>query len=370
MSDMPPESERGILWERESTIALERIKERAREPIYPPPKIRRGIVPIPVIEAYKRSEMNVFNAICADRGTGWAPYAYVDVTNGDGATIGAQSARAAAWAGLYLYELIAENRRPPAWLSRARTKLGELADFLLTQQCGSPTQATDISTAIGSTATTDLEYGGFYETNEGAGASLLGSVYSETVAIGGLVLLRAYQLLGVGAHKDGYQAAMTCLRRMQCGGKLTNNHSSLDSAGSGRWNSGMWTHRMVFQEAVAGANYLALSHADYEAGTGSEFVVHEFYASCDLFAETTITPNLSGDFTYQAPGATCRIREGGTSMTADGTVRATLTSTTSGPATVAGASFANPAALTLYKLTLDGDVNQAVSGLSMVLEFS
>jgi hypothetical protein len=192
-----------------------------------------------VIPLYQKAEARIFNLIASDFGGGVAPYRYVDVTSGDGQIVGTKDARTAAWSALYLYSVITEDRRPEVWVTRATAKFRELCDWLLTQQCGSPTQDSAITALLGAaTAATDLEYGGFIRDQTA------GDIYSEDVGAGGLALLYAFKLFGEEKYRAGYRAALTCLRRMQCTGKLATGYSVRYPGDTGRYHPGMWTHTL------------------------------------------------------------------------------------------------------------------------------
>lgn len=216
------------------------------KPIIRSPKARRDVSQSVVVPLYAKSEGAIFNFLAADFAGGVAPYPYVDVTNGDGAIIGERSVRVAAWTCLYLYGVLNEDRRPKEWTDDAGARLRVLADWLLTQQAGSPTESQTLLSLIGPTLSSQLEYGGFL-TAEATPTTLLATVYSEDVGTGGLALLRAYQMLGDAVYQEGYRRAATCLRRMQSGGKLTTKYAALTAAG-GRYDSGMWSHKLEVRD--------------------------------------------------------------------------------------------------------------------------
>ncbi len=198
-------------------------------------------------DTFEAREADLLNFVCAQ-----APYGEFNVTASKEAGAPANSVRGAAWAALYLYDIIAEATRPVRWVTQATTKLRVLADYLLTRQCGGAYADSEIATAIGTTATTDLEYGGFVSLVADP-TSTIGSVYSEDVGAAGLALLRAYQTLGDAKYQDGYRAALTCLRRMQCGGKLTTRYATTSLTGEARLNTGMWTHKLDIIDYSGGA---------------------------------------------------------------------------------------------------------------------
>jgi hypothetical protein len=124
----------------------------------------------------------------------------------------------------YLYALIAEDRRPLVWIERAKDKLQEIADLLLTWQAGGPFQAAGITTALArATTSSHLNYGAIQvPDNQAAGTWSLGthSFFSREVAGAGIVFLRAWQVFGEEKYRHAYRLCMTFLRRAQCPGYL------------------------------------------------------------------------------------------------------------------------------------------------------
>jgi len=147
------------------------------------------------------------------------------------------------WTCNYLYGVIAEDRRPKVWIDRAKTVLGWHADYLLQRQFGSPTADSQLSSLLSLSYTAgpnDTEYGGFLDGNTPT------HLYAEQVGLCGLALLRAYQVHGLRKYQEGYQRALTCLRRMQRMGSVLKRHyvnSSTDI--NARWNPGMFAYRLL-----------------------------------------------------------------------------------------------------------------------------
>lgn len=261
-------AERGILWEREGAIRREQAPlPPRRKSLVVATKPRAG-APRELfgIEEYRHNEGELLNLAL-----NVAPKRWVDANAGSGAVLGEDDVSVSCWAGLYLYAVIAEGRRPKIWIDQATEKLRDLADFLLTQQAGSPTSWTP--PFIGATTSTQTEYGAFIKAT--GDDTSFATAYSEDVAAGGLVLLRAFQLFGDGKYRTGYLAAATCLRRMQQGGKLSTKYASA-SSGGGRLHTGMWTHRLIFTDplgAGGGGAMAAPGAATYSItlNTGDDF---------------------------------------------------------------------------------------------------
>jgi len=251
-------------------------------------------------DTFEAVEADLFNFL-----VGRSPKDEYNVTASAEGGSATDSVRSAAWSALYLYDIIAENRRPVRWVTLAKAKLRELADFLLTYQLGSAHVDSDITATIGTTGANDLEYGGFVTLVTGSAADIIGSVYSEDVGVGGLALLRAYQVLGDAKYRDGYLAALKCLRRMQCGGKLNTRYATTSLTGEARLHTGMWSHKLDIADLSAtGARNNGCT--DVVAGGQYERIVfgapdhygvaHDARFTINLAAEPANTDLITGHF--------------------------------------------------------------------------
>lgn len=186
--------------------------------------------PFAPVDTYEVAEAQILNLM------GYAPASTLDVSvSGPGAT-GANTVQAAAWAGIYLYELLAAARRPARWDSYARTRLAAIADWLYANQKGGPATPAYASSA--------LQWGAYDRGGE--------DYYSEDSAAAGLALLRAYQVSGVQKYLDAARACAWFLRSAQCGDKLASRPSSTDAAGASAHHFGVWTHRIAYNSEASG----------------------------------------------------------------------------------------------------------------------
>jgi hypothetical protein len=119
------------------------------------------------------------------------------------------TAVSAAYAAIYLADIVNENTRPAVWLSSARVKLESLLTFLLSQQ------------AV--TTTANPRYGGYL---------VSGSYSSITVMLAGLAFIKGYRALGTPTYLVAAKASATFLRRAQCGNLLTVRQTVYPSGGS------------------------------------------------------------------------------------------------------------------------------------------
>lgn len=105
---------------------LNRINALVRPPrILPVPQPK----PFAPVDTWTAEEGQIFNFVTAT-----APYDVVDVTTNAGAIVGGRSYQSYGWAIVYLTALLAENKRPAAWLTAARTKAIALGVEVMTFQ--------------------------------------------------------------------------------------------------------------------------------------------------------------------------------------------------------------------------------------------
>lgn len=191
--------------------------------------------------------------------------------SGPSATSGVGSIGAVRVAGetcRYLYRMMAEAKRPTRWTTVARTKLVELADWLISRQTGfgqSPT----------STIASDPMFGSISD---------FSNILTDSQAIAGMGLLAAYNATGDAKYLISAKAAASFLRNCQSIGKcLTNSFTSSDAAGTVR----LYTGGIVQSIALGGA---LRSNQQFHA---SSLAALEFWK--ELFA-------ISGDESYGCPG--------------------------------------------------------------------
>lgn len=173
------------------------------------------------------AEAQIFNFLCEQpvRDANWPggfrlglpPYDYVDVTNGGvGAlapnpqtdtVVGGSTGYSVLCAGetcRYLYGIINDNKRPLRWISVAKTKLRELADWLITKQRG-------FGIAPTATKTNDGLWGGVVSQDS---LSFNGYIAVDN-ASAGLALLYAFRVLGDAKYLVSAKASASFLRNMQ-----------------------------------------------------------------------------------------------------------------------------------------------------------
>lgn len=189
------------------------------------------------------------------------------------AIAGSTGVMGAAWTAIYLHGLVAEDRRPYEMVARARAGLATIADWLLTRIYAYPGRTGGLTSA-------HPGWGGFAYDGAVAGSSAV--FYATHVASAGLALLRAYQIHGTSGYLDAARAAAWFCRNAQCGGKLSTEFSSSDSAGTTRVHFGTFTKSM--STSVSG---LTQQHDHYFTPAGL-FVCEFLDAFMDEVGDETI----------------------------------------------------------------------------------
>ncbi len=157
--------------------------ESRRRREMPPPKF---VQPPQYADDYLMSEAQILNLVIQV-----APKLTVNA---------APSAVGAAYAAVYLADLIIENKRPVTWVSAARTKLISLCDYMRTLQWGDPLGPSPTTTV------TDARFGG-------VGPTVLDIDFSAPV---GLAFAAAYQAVGDANYLTAADRAMYFTRACQC----------------------------------------------------------------------------------------------------------------------------------------------------------
>lgn len=144
--------------------------------------------PVGAIDIYQLEEAQIFNFV-----TSTAPF--------DSPAMSTKSSPTAGAAGIYLANVIIENKRPTAWMATARVSLKVCCDYILSLQYGSPTGPSPSMTV------SDVRYGGV----TAAGVmSLTDVVYAAPAMVLG------YTVLGDARYLDAADRFATFARNMQC----------------------------------------------------------------------------------------------------------------------------------------------------------
>lgn len=164
-------------------------------------------------DTFERAEWEIFNYVTTYYRTDFDTIGDYFIRRGDiSNTFGSRGVYGAAWTCIYLYELIVENRRPAAMVALARTKLREIADWLLTRQWGAP--------HLGSVATYGAEMGWGGYAQSGAQLVTTDMTFTSLHSIyAGMAMLRAYQIHGDSRYLESARATAWFVRTAQSCGK-------------------------------------------------------------------------------------------------------------------------------------------------------
>jgi hypothetical protein len=200
------------------------------------------------------------------------------------------------WAVMYLSDLIEENKRPTRWITRAKEKLRELADYGILGQAG-PFADSRYPAGYRTTDSTRQYYGGvevslspvanasgeifggsgFFETENGPGgaytARRVQPLFAGDAGLWCGAFVRAYQILGDTKYLEAARRCATFLRRLQCHGKLVASYAK--DSGGGRFGDGPFAQQTApdFNEST-GAYEGSLTYHGYY-GTGAAFYLRD-----------------------------------------------------------------------------------------------
>jgi hypothetical protein len=149
---------------------------------------------------------------------------YESVVAGDPAPLAGHKIDGLAWAGAYLYNVIADAKLGASTIARAKTLLSSVATQLMARQRGFGLFST-------ATQATDLFYGGFIE----SGAT---TYITQNTATSGLAMLYAYRVFGTTAYVTSARAAASYLRNVQAIGSNGSQFTSSDAPGTARLYTG------------------------------------------------------------------------------------------------------------------------------------
>jgi hypothetical protein len=219
-----------------------------------------------------------------------------------GAILATADGGSAAECGVYLREMLLEDRRPLTWMASGLKTLKAIGAFLLTKQYGSLTGPSP------SEATSSVLYGGLQNTNPAF-------PFAEGAA--GLTFLGLYDLTGDGQWLEAADRCAWFLRQLQRTDLLTAN-PTVDSAGNPMFVGG-WPAAISAAKVPSGFFYTAHAWylwflARYRDVRGAVWSLGTLTATGDFTAapfatvQQTIDDALafyvSGKFTYSTTSST------------------------------------------------------------------
>jgi hypothetical protein len=179
-------------------------------------------------DTYERAEWEILNYVTGSYRTDFDTIANYSIVKGNvNGSFGSSGVFGAAWTCIYLYELIAENRRPATMITIARAKLREIADWLLTRQWGAP--------HLGSVGTygAEMGWGGYSQFGEQLVTTDMTFTSIHSI-YAGMAMLRAYQIHGDSRYLESARATAWFVRTTQSSGKHALFFTSSDVGGADR----------------------------------------------------------------------------------------------------------------------------------------
>lgn len=179
----------------------------------------------------------------------------------------------------YLYNIIVENRRPSRWITVAKAKMRELADWIIANQIG-------FGVTTSATQANNWAWGSFWQSGQ--------FVITISNAMAGVGLVYAYRILGDLKYLTSAQAMASCVRNCQARGTANAiNFVSSDSGGT----VPLYTGGLEDRFSIPGGSLLG-SHKFFLSGVSVLEFLSELYKT-------------SGDGLYGAPGAIANAFSGG-----------------------------------------------------------
>lgn len=137
---------------------------------------------------------------------------------------GASDPLSAAWASIYMAEVMRQDKRPLYWERTATSTITRCCDYLLTLQYGAPDGANPTGTID------NPRYGGI----------LFGTTRSTATTIAaGVAFLKAYQALGTSKYLDGARKVATFLRHAQSGNVQATKYTVYPAGGGAYYIGGL-----------------------------------------------------------------------------------------------------------------------------------
>jgi hypothetical protein len=245
-----------------TAMQISRFNARARPLKVRPNKWAKGIVQTPT---YQLPEAATFNFIASV-----APAQVQD---------GPPVALAAAWAAIYMADIVSQGLRPPIWIAQAKLTLRVCLNYLLTQQYGSPTGISPAGNA------TDPRYGGILTS---------GFYLTGTAIAAGVAFVKGAAALGDSTLLLAADRVATFLRHVQCGDLQASQWTVYPSSGSpyhiGGLASGVLDSTGLFFANYLIADIAALWFLSLLAAARSPSEVYGDGAATAFFTAPTAAP--------------------------------------------------------------------------------
>jgi lysophospholipase L1-like esterase len=169
-------------------------------------------------DVYQADEAALFNLILQN------PFVPSVGNNGRGSALAPANAVTAAIHAKTMYDIIAENKRPGAWIASATSLMSSAGNLILSSQ-----NLTD-------TKSTNALYGSI------PSVTLTGQYTAFDAGWCGLGLLRCYQVTGSQGYIAGARRIAGFIRNLQASSFATIAPTSLDAAGTSPYYTGFWSN--------------------------------------------------------------------------------------------------------------------------------
>lgn len=198
---------------------LNKINSRVRVPKVLPVPHPKAFTPQ---DTYQAAESQIFNWLTNFAATSVGAFESSDVTTNAGRPLLTRPIQGSSLTVLYLGAIIRENRRPAAWITRAKARMA----VELNNTNGGQFKEQFIDS---------ITYGLFTGTD---------GLQCESAGLAGLAFLEGYELLGTESYLHSAKRCAHALRDLQAGHLLLTYPSTSDSAGSNRKYWGAWSNSM------------------------------------------------------------------------------------------------------------------------------
>lgn len=182
-----------------TSVQISRFNARARPLVIRPNKWAKDYSQTGI---YQLAEGQIFN--------------FITTVSPAGEQDGASDPLSAAWAAVYLADVIAQGKRPLTWDRTARASLSRNLAYLLTLQYGAPTSANPTGTVD------NPRYGGILDG---------GFRKTSTTIAAGLAFVKAYTATGTTDYLTAADRCATFVRHAQCGDVQTTAYTVFPSGG-------------------------------------------------------------------------------------------------------------------------------------------
>ena len=210
---------------------ISRINARAKPLIVRPRRYAKDYIQTPI---YQLAEAQAFNFL--------ASVAPASEKNGSSDPL------SAAWAAIYMADVINQAKRPKTWTATATTVVKRCCDYLITRQAGGG--------LLPQAAISDAWYGGLTSNIDPfVGTEFSTTTWSTPMTIAaGIAFLKAYAALGTVTYLEAAKRCATYVRHVQSGAYALSGYTVFPPGG-GRYYIGGLSNSMTDFTGLLSRNY-------------------------------------------------------------------------------------------------------------------